>query len=77
MNQTTARPTVDQIAFLKFVFKGQKPPARGRKLTEGQNKIYELTLQGLTPKKISTSKKITLGSVYDSLTKIREKGWQL
>ena len=77
MTNNRAYKEIDQTSFLKFAFKGQTPPVTGKKLTEGQKKVYDLTMLGLSPLKISTSKKITLGSVYDSLTKIREKGWAM
>ena len=75
MPNNRAMKEIDQKSFLAFVFKGKEPPSVGLKLTGHQQTVYDLVKQGMTFKEIVIEKGYTLGSVYDSVGKIRAKGW--
>ncbi len=73
-----AKAEIDQKSFLSFAFKGQNESVNRVKLTDSQQTVRDLTkMQGMTPKQIAKFTNITLGSVYDHLAKIREKGHML
>jgi len=77
MPNNRAKTEIDQKSFLDFVFMGKEPPQIGKVLTPHQQKVYARVKEGLTHREIAEAEGFTLGSVYDSVGKIRFKGWVL
>ncbi len=75
MPNNRATKEIDQKSFLAFAFKGKTPPETGLPLTMHEQKVYELTKKGLTYKEVAKERGFTIGTVYDSVGKIRGKGW--
>lgn len=75
MPNNRAAKEIDQKSFLSFAFQGQEPPVVGTKLTAAQEKVLDLTRQGMKPGLIAEELGHTPSSIYDNLVKIREKGW--
>jgi len=75
MPNNRAIKEIDQKSFLAFVFMGKEPPTTGLKLTGHQQTVYDLMKKGMTIMEVVESTGYSRGSVYDSLGKIRAKGW--